>query len=120
MIARGAHLAAIRANGLRLITGDDDFTVRCPATDDPAEAGVHDYVILTLKAHQVPPIATSPHSSRFRLSIRIGLLQANRLRTNRMWTNRPNRHRPSAEFLVLRTVEQGDRQHQDADDGERP
>ncbi len=51
VVARGAHLAAIRADGLRLITPDDDFTVRVQASDDPASLGPQDLVVTTLKAH---------------------------------------------------------------------
>ncbi|MDB5362361.1 MAG: 2-dehydropantoate 2-reductase [Rhodospirillales bacterium] len=54
LIARGGQLDAIRRNGLRLISGDDDFVVRPPATDDPSDFGIQDAVIITLKAHSVP------------------------------------------------------------------
>ncbi|MDF1720912.1 MAG: 2-dehydropantoate 2-reductase [Minwuia sp.] len=57
LIARGPHLAAIQKNGLRLISAEEDFTVQPRATDDPAELGPQDYVMLTLKAHGVRPIA---------------------------------------------------------------
>jgi 2-dehydropantoate 2-reductase len=53
VIARGAHLRAITANGLRLRAegrGDRHVTVR--ASDDPATLGVQDLVICALKAHQ--------------------------------------------------------------------
>ena len=52
LIARGAHLDAIRRNGLRLISPHEDFTVRVNATDDPAELGPQDVVFITLKTHQ--------------------------------------------------------------------
>ncbi|MGI9405489.1 MAG: 2-dehydropantoate 2-reductase [Hyphomicrobiaceae bacterium] len=52
LIARGAHLAAIRENGLKLITKDETFVEKMTATDDPAELGHQDYVIVALKAHQ--------------------------------------------------------------------
>ncbi len=61
-IARGPHLAAMQANGVTLI-GDGKRTVvhpRCLA--DPAEAGVQDYVIVTLKAHGLP--AAAPQIAR--------------------------------------------------------
>ena len=54
LVARGAHLAAMRANGVRLITEDGEFVERPVCTDDPAELGPQDYVILALKAHSVP------------------------------------------------------------------
>lgn len=52
LIARGAHLDAIRKDGLRLITPKEDFTVRVEATDDPKCLGPQDYVFVTLKTHQ--------------------------------------------------------------------
>lgn len=52
LIARGTHLAAIRTNGLRLITPREDFIVHVAATDDPASLGPQDYVFVTLKTHQ--------------------------------------------------------------------
>lgn len=57
LIARGPHLEAIRANGLRVSGKSGDFTVTPRATDDPAAAGPQDIVIVALKAHQVPAIA---------------------------------------------------------------
>jgi 2-dehydropantoate 2-reductase len=53
-VARGPHLAAMRANGVTLRSGGGSVTmpVRCVA--DGAEAGVQDYVIVTLKAHSLP------------------------------------------------------------------
>jgi 2-dehydropantoate 2-reductase len=56
LIARGAHLAAIRERGLELRHAGDSLTVHPAATDDPAGLGPQDYVILTLKAHQVPGV----------------------------------------------------------------
>src|SRR5690349_6986005 len=58
-IARGANLTAIRAHGMRLIEEDGtQVDARAgEATDRPAEAGPHDVVLLTLKAHQVGAIA---------------------------------------------------------------
>ena len=59
LVARGANLEAIRAQGMRLIMHDgtelNARDVRTAAT--PAEAGPHDVVILCMKAHQVPPVA---------------------------------------------------------------
>lgn len=52
LIARGAHLAAIRKNGLKLLIGGGEKTARMPASDDATEFGPQDYVIIGLKAHQ--------------------------------------------------------------------
>ena len=51
-IARGAHLAAIRNHGLKLIEDGQTRTVRLPASDDPKEFGPQDVVICALKAQQ--------------------------------------------------------------------
>ena len=52
LVARGAHLEAIRQNGLKLIINGEEKVARMPATNTPAELGVQDYVINTLKSHQ--------------------------------------------------------------------
>ncbi len=52
LIARGAHLEAIRANGLRVVRDDEEFTVHCPATDDPTTIGPVDLVLLNVKTYQ--------------------------------------------------------------------
>ena len=51
-IARGAHLAAIRSHGLKLIVEGQTRTVDLPASDDPAAFGPQDVVICALKAQQ--------------------------------------------------------------------
>ncbi len=51
-IARGAHLAAMRRDGVRLRSGGRERTARIAASDDPAAFGPQDYVICALKAHQ--------------------------------------------------------------------
>jgi len=58
VIARGAHLAAIRANGLELVMADGTRkTARnLFTTDSIRAAGLHDLVILGVKAHQVEAI----------------------------------------------------------------
>jgi len=51
-IARGAHLAAMRANGLRNQSPKGDVHVpRVTATDDPAEIGPVDVVMFTVKLY---------------------------------------------------------------------
>lgn len=57
LIARGPHLAAMRENGLKLIKDGEERIAKVAATDNPADAGPQDFVIVTLKAHSVPPIA---------------------------------------------------------------
>jgi len=49
LIARGAHLHAIREDGLRVRSVKGDFEVRPPATDDPADIGPCDFVLFCVK-----------------------------------------------------------------------
>jgi 2-dehydropantoate 2-reductase len=57
VVARGAHLAAIRADGLRVETPDEALTVRVAASDDPVELGPQDAVLVTVKAPALPEVA---------------------------------------------------------------
>jgi 2-dehydropantoate 2-reductase len=50
LIARGAHLEALRRNGLRVQSTKGDFEIVLPATDDPAEVGPVDFVLFTVKS----------------------------------------------------------------------
>ncbi|MCK8786660.1 2-dehydropantoate 2-reductase [Roseomonas sp. NAR14] len=56
-IARGPHLAAMQAHGVRLRSGGEEVVARprCVATAE--EAGPQDYVVVTLKAHSLPAAA---------------------------------------------------------------
>lgn len=56
LVARGPHLKAMREDGLRLIEESGETTVKVTASDDAADLGPQDYVIVTLKAHSVPPV----------------------------------------------------------------
>jgi 2-dehydropantoate 2-reductase len=56
LVARGPHLAAMRERGLTLMEGGETRTHAVTASDDPAELGPQDYVIVTLKAHSVPGV----------------------------------------------------------------
>lgn len=51
LVARGAHLAAMKANGLTLKQGGETHVVHPNVTDDPRQLGPQDFIILTLKAH---------------------------------------------------------------------
>lgn len=56
LVARGPHLAAIRAHGLTLRSGGEETTVHVAASDNAAELGVQEFVIVALKAHSVPAV----------------------------------------------------------------
>lgn len=51
LIARAPHLAAMRRDGVRVISPRGDFTARPAATDDPHEVGPADDIPLGLKAN---------------------------------------------------------------------
>jgi 2-dehydropantoate 2-reductase len=51
LVARGAHLAGLRENGVKVLSPRGDFHVHPVATDDPAEIGPVDVVFLGLKAY---------------------------------------------------------------------
>ena len=59
LVARGAHFAAIKADGLRVraaaVAGSpaSDAVYRLPATDDPSALGVQDVVVIALKAYSI-------------------------------------------------------------------
>jgi 2-dehydropantoate 2-reductase len=56
-IARGEHLKAIREQGLRVETTAGEIVVRSEATDDPAQVGAVDVVVVGVKTWQVASAA---------------------------------------------------------------
>ncbi len=57
-IARGEHLKAMQADGLRVDSLQGDFLVKpVQATDDPRRVGLVDIIIVAVKAWQVPEAA---------------------------------------------------------------
>jgi len=57
LIARGAHLEAMRTHGVRVRDGDGpERRAAVPVADEPAAFGPQDVVIVTLKAHSVPAL----------------------------------------------------------------
>ena len=58
-VARGEHLAAMRASGARLLIDGQELVARVPCTDQPRELGPQDCVIITMKAHSVPAAVDS-------------------------------------------------------------
>jgi len=57
VVARGATLAALKQQGLRLIMGHELMRAPVRATEDPAELGVQDFVIIAVKAPSLPDVA---------------------------------------------------------------
>jgi 2-dehydropantoate 2-reductase len=53
LVARGAHLDALRAKGLTLISGDKREVFVLRASDDPAELGAQEAVFLCLKTPSI-------------------------------------------------------------------
>jgi 2-dehydropantoate 2-reductase len=54
VVARGAHLDAIRREGVRVASDLGSFSARVEASDDLRQLGDFDFVLLTFKAHQWP------------------------------------------------------------------
>jgi 2-dehydropantoate 2-reductase len=50
-VARGTQLDAIRRNGLRLVTNNEDSMVQASATDNPLEIGPVDFVLFCVKTY---------------------------------------------------------------------
>jgi len=57
LIARGPHLAALRAGGVRVQSPKSDFAAHPAATDDLASVAAADVVFVALKAYSLPGIA---------------------------------------------------------------
>ena len=57
VVARGAHLEAIRAHGLRLREGGKTEAHAVKAEADPRRLGAQDYVIVAVKAQGLPQVA---------------------------------------------------------------
>jgi 2-dehydropantoate 2-reductase len=58
-VARGAHLAAIRAHGLTVETPDETLVARIAASDKPGDLGPQDVVLVTVKAPALPQVAAT-------------------------------------------------------------
>ena len=56
LVARGPHLDAMRTNGLRLIEETGETNVSVTVSSVPQDLGEQDYLLITLKAHSVPPM----------------------------------------------------------------
>ncbi len=60
LIARGEHLDALRRHGLRVESPHGDFVIQpWLATNDPAQVGVVDVIIVGVKTWQLPEVASA-------------------------------------------------------------
>ena len=60
-IARGTHLDAMRNNGLRVLSHFGDFDLpTVNATDDPAQVGPVELVVMAIKAYGLEAAARDP------------------------------------------------------------
>ncbi|HMK89253.1 MAG TPA: 2-dehydropantoate 2-reductase [Methylocystis sp.] len=57
VVARGAHLSAIAASGLKLIEAGHETVARVRASDRIADFGEQELLVLGMKAHQVAAVA---------------------------------------------------------------
>ncbi|MDQ0510381.1 2-dehydropantoate 2-reductase [Ancylobacter amanitiformis] len=56
LVARGPHLEAMKRNGLKLLIDGEERVEHIPCSDNPADLGPQDYVIVALKGHSVPGV----------------------------------------------------------------
>ena len=61
MLARGDTLEALRSGGLRLTEGDAPRSAEVRASDDPAELGPQDVLVIAVKA---PALAEAAEAAR--------------------------------------------------------
>jgi len=59
VVARGAHLTAIREQGLRVLSGGKELKVRIKADQDPSKLGPQDAVIVAVKAQNLAEVAAA-------------------------------------------------------------
>jgi 2-dehydropantoate 2-reductase len=59
LIARGAHLAALRTNGLTIVEPEGTTTTQLAATDDPADIGPVDVVLFCVKSYDTDEAASA-------------------------------------------------------------
>jgi 2-dehydropantoate 2-reductase len=57
LFARGPHYRAMKENGVRVQSAEEDFVVRPEVVDDLEKAGKADVVFLGVKAHSLPGLA---------------------------------------------------------------
>ncbi|HEV3072950.1 MAG TPA: 2-dehydropantoate 2-reductase N-terminal domain-containing protein, partial [Thermoanaerobaculia bacterium] len=57
MLARGAHLEALRQRGIEVRMPGETFTAAVAATDDPRQLGEIELAILAVKSYSLPEIA---------------------------------------------------------------
>lgn len=57
LFARGPHFRAMKENGVRVQSAEEDFVVRPVVVDDLTRAGTADFVFLGVKAHSLTDLA---------------------------------------------------------------
>jgi 2-dehydropantoate 2-reductase len=57
VVPRGQTLAALKSNGVCLITNGEMLQAFVQVSEDPSELGVQDYVIIAVKAPSLPDVA---------------------------------------------------------------
>lgn len=91
LIARGPHLAAMKADGVKVRRGSSEMVAHPRATDDMsaiAEAGT---VFITLKAHALPPVARAIGAALGRDAVVVGAMNGI------PWWYFPDRHLESVD-----------------------
>src|SRR5436309_2987154 len=57
LFARGPHFRAMKEQGVRVVSADEEFVVRPEVVDDLQNAGTADVIILGVKAHSLTELA---------------------------------------------------------------
>ena len=112
LIARGAHLAAIREHGIRVLSQDGDFVTHPQATDDLGAVADADVVFLGLKAYSLPEVADALHRA---LSPRVPVIAAQNGIPWWYFQGRPGPYRD----LVIESVQPWGSGHQGHRPGQR-
>lgn len=105
-IARGSHLQAPRARGLRVASVHGDFVLdRVAATDDPGQAGPCDYVLVAVKSHHADQVAAGlsplPHESTAVVSLQNGV--DNEEKPAAVWAGSGSREGPRTSSPAFRS-----------------
>jgi len=103
LVARGAHLAAMQANGLTLREKGEEINVRPRCTDDIAEIDKATVVFITLKAHSIPAVAPAIGRSLQPDAVVVGAMNGI------PWWYFPDRHLESVDpgGVVARSIPHG-------------
>jgi 2-dehydropantoate 2-reductase len=100
LIARGAHLEAMRSRGVTVRSAEGEFTAHPTCTDDLAAVSAAEVVFITLKAHSIPGVAPALGRALNRDSCVVGAMNGI------PWWYFPDRHLESVDpgGIIARSI----------------